>query len=52
VKGVKGETVCGVLTRKLKVLSKAVEGNEHLHAIYFSTKANLFRLQVKWGSWL
>jgi len=46
------KTVREVFTRKPKGLSKAVEGNEHLYGIYFSTKANQLRLQVKWGQWL
>jgi len=36
-------------TRKLKGLSKVVEGNEHLHGVCFSTQDNLFRLQAKRG---
>ena len=47
VKDVGVENSMGVFIRKPKALSKVVEGNEHLHGIYFSTKANQLRLQVK-----
>ena len=52
MKGMGDENYERGFTRKMKGLSKVVEGNEHLHEVWFSTQANLFQSQAKRGSGL